>query len=298
MNLKEPKTFEEQVKSFISHNIVVDDIDYAVEVLKRINYYRLTGYALQFRKSPDRSDCEGGIKFELIYKLYCFDEELRSLYRKYLEIIEIYYRTQISNIFSLTRCIKPPYDQHYDENNFYYKKGYKEVIDNFKREKNYHKDSLIVKHHASKYKNKMPLWVITELISFSNLSKLYSSMYYSDKDAIAQSVDSNRDMLQNHLHCLSVLRNKCAHGARLYNTKFNPPVRLGTKYLKKHSYIKNDSLFAYTLMMINRLPNIKNVEKFINEIDCLLNKYKDIIDISLIGFPDNYKGLLEQQAWK
>ena len=30
----------------------------------------------------------------------------------------------------------------------------------------------------------MPLWVIVELMSFSNMSKLYSSMYYSEKEAI------------------------------------------------------------------------------------------------------------------
>lgn len=35
-----------------------------------------------------------------------------------------------------------------------------------------------------KYSSKMPLWVIVELMSFSNMSKLYSSMYYSEKDAI------------------------------------------------------------------------------------------------------------------
>ena len=39
-------------------------------------------------------------------------------------------------------CIR---DRHYDENNFYNKKGYKEFMESFSREKNYYKDSLIVK---------------------------------------------------------------------------------------------------------------------------------------------------------
>ena len=46
--------------------------------------------------------------------------------------------------------METPYDQHYDENNFYNRKGYKEVMENFGREKNYYKDSLIVKHHKIK----------------------------------------------------------------------------------------------------------------------------------------------------
>ena len=62
----------------------------------------------------------------------------------------------------ICKCIKAPHDQHYDENNFYNKKGYKEVMENFSREKNYYKDSLIVKHHKLKYSSKMPLWVIVE----------------------------------------------------------------------------------------------------------------------------------------
>lgn len=54
----------------------------------------------------------------------------------------------------------------------------------------------------------MPLWVIVELMSFSNLSQLYSSMYFSVKDTIASAVGVGRDTLENHLHCLSVGWNK------------------------------------------------------------------------------------------
>ena len=75
--------------------------------------------------------------------------------------------------------------KHYDENNFCNKKGYKEVVETFGGEQNYYKDSLIVKHHKTKYSSKMLLWVIVELMSFSNMSKLYGSMYYPEKDTIA-----------------------------------------------------------------------------------------------------------------
>ena len=55
-------------------------------------------------------------------------------------------------------------------------------------------------------------------------------MYYSEKDAIVHMVGVGRDTLENHLHCLSVLRNKCAHAARMYNTDFNPPAKFTTLY--------------------------------------------------------------------
>lgn len=178
MELKKPLTFDEQLHKLESHGMIIANYEEAKNVLKTVNYYRFTGYALQFRKSP--------------------------------------------------------YDQHYDENNFYNKKGYREVMDAFGKEKNYYKDSLIIKHHKLKYSSKMPLWVIVELMSFSNMSKLYSSMYYSEKDAIAHTIGVSRDTLENHLHCLAVLRNKCAHAARMYNTEFFPPAKFTSSFLRKH----------------------------------------------------------------
>ena len=195
--------------------------------------------------------------------------------------------------FSIAKCTEAPYDQHYDENNFYNKKGYKEVMENFSREKNYYKDSLIVKHHKIKYSSRMPLWVIVELMSFSNMSKLYSSMYYSEKDAIARMVGVGKDTLENHLHCLSVLRNKCAHAARMYNTDFNPPAKFTTSFLKKHPEIKNNSLFAYTLVLLKRLPDESGKKSLIQTVEAVIDEYKDDIDLNLIGFPEKYLEIME-----
>lgn len=54
----------------------------------------------------------------------------------------------ISYGFSMVKCVNPPYDQHYDENNFYNKTGYKEVMESFKKEKNYYKDKVAVQTKA------------------------------------------------------------------------------------------------------------------------------------------------------
>ena len=208
-------------------------------------------------------------------------------------VAEVYYRTQIAYGFSLAKCTETPYDQHYDENNFYNKKGYREVMENFSREKNYYKDSLIVKHHKMKYSSKMPLWVIVELMSFSNMSKLYSSMYYSEKDAIAHMVGVGRDTLENHLHCLSVLRNKCAHAARMYNTDFNPPAKFTTSFLRKHPEIKNNSLFAYTLVLLKRLPDEESKKSLMQTVETVIDEYRNDIDLKLIGFPENYLEIMK-----
>ena len=125
------------------------------------------------------------------------------------------------------------------------------------------------------------------------MSKLYSSMYYSEKAAIAHMVGVGRDTLENHLHCLSVLRNKCAHAARMYNTDFNPPAKFTTSFLRKHSEIKNNSLFAYTLVLLERLPYEGSKKSLIQTVENVISEYSEDIDLKLIGFPENYMEIME-----
>jgi abortive infection bacteriophage resistance protein len=40
--------------------------------------------------------------------------------------------------------------------------------------------------------------------------------------------------LENHLRCLPVLRNKCAHAARMYNTDFNPTAKFTASFLRNN----------------------------------------------------------------
>lgn len=293
MELKKPLSFTDQLQKLKAHGVVISDETEAVRVLETVNYYRLTGYALQFREDPKYSTYLEETTFESIYHLYLVDERLRDLFRMYIEKAEIYYRTQIAYGFASVKCTEPPYDQHYDDQNFYNKVGYHEVLDHFEREKNYYKDSLIVKHHKIKYANKMPLWVMVELMSFSNLSKLYSAMYFSEKDVIAQSIGVGRDTLENHLHCLAVLRNKCAHAARLYNTQFNPPARFTKTFLRANPQVRNNSLFAYALVLLKRLPDPKSKRGLLTAIENVIEEYKEDIDMKLIGFPNNYIDILK-----
>ena len=157
MELKKPLTFDEQVDKLVEHKMLVSDKDKAIDILSKINYYRFTGYALQYRINPNESEYEANTTFEKVYNIYRFDERLRDIFRRYIEIAEIYYRTRISYGFSTAKCMEEPYDQHYDENNFYYKDGYIEVMESLKKEELHYRDSLIVQHHKAKYESKMPL---------------------------------------------------------------------------------------------------------------------------------------------
>ncbi|MCC6095782.1 MAG: Abi family protein [Eubacterium sp.] len=291
MDLKQPLSFSEQVKKLKEHHVIIDDDVTAEEVLRRVNYYKLTGYTLQFRQSSDTSDLAGEHNFEEICQLYLFDQELRSLLRKYLEIVEIYSKTQIANAFALEKRTTPPYDQHYDERNYYNKDGFRHIMVNFKREQGYYSDSLIVKHHVESYGGKMPLWVMVELMSFSSVSKLYNAMYHTSKQIIAKRFSIGEKTLANHLHCLSVLRNKCSHAARLMNINYYPPAKLSSKFLRDNPSVNNASLFAYLCVLKWRLPTNGDKIALRKELFDLFDKYLGFIDLSLMGFPLNYKNI-------
>lgn len=294
MDLKKPLTFSEQVEKLKEHSIIITDDEQkdAEEYLSHVNYYKLTGYTLQFRKDAESSDLATPHAFSEIKKLYDFDAEMRQMLRGYLEIIETYCKTQIANTFALEKCTNPPYDQHYDEANYFNKKGFRHIMQNFGKEQSYYADSLIVMHHKEKYEGKMPLWVMMELMSFSSVSMLYNAMYRSSKQRIAKNFGIGYETLENHLHCLSVLRNKCSHAGRLMNVRYNPPAKLSQKFLQNHPSVSNSSLFAYLLVLKWRLPTSEQKDQFRKDLFAILKKYDDVIDLSLIGFPQNYRNII------
>lgn len=295
MELKAPLSLDGQIDKLKSHGMIITDDNRVKNILSRINYYRFTGYALQFRQSINNSDYVGGLTFEKVYKIYQFDERIRDILRRYIEIAEVFYRAQISYGFCMAKCVDSPHDQHYDEKNYYKKEEFKEIIVHLEKDKGYYKDSLIVKHHRDKYDDKMPLWVMVELLSFSDVSKLFCCMYYSEQNNIANAIGISAATLENHLHCLSVLRNKCAHAARLYNTKFYPAARFNPKFLRSNRNIKNDTLFAYLLILIKRLSENSIRRALVNDIYTIIEEYKGDIDLSLIGFPEDYYELMNKQ---
>lgn len=289
--LKKPLSFDEQIDCLIAHKMVIEDTENAKNILSQINYYRFTGYALQFRKDSTGEFYKEGTSFSLVWEIYKFDFELRNLLKPYLEFLEIIFRTKIAYGFSMEKSLKEPHDGHYDINNFYDKIGYKKIMDSYEKHKHRRDYSLFINHHEKKYCGKMPLWVLVELLSFSDLSKLYRAMYESDQNNIASLLGVKANYFKNHLHCLSVLRNKCAHGIRLYNTVFNPPVSLKSTTLKKNREISTDTLFAYLIILTRRLPRDKGIE-LIGELKKLIEKYSKYINLSLLGMDIGYNDFL------
>lgn len=72
----------------------------ALSILKHENYYRLSGYMIDFLDKND--NFIDNISFEDIYNVYKTDKEIRSTLFELINDIEVYLKTQLANYFSLT----------------------------------------------------------------------------------------------------------------------------------------------------------------------------------------------------
>jgi len=70
MALKIPLSFDEQILRLIEHKMEIADNDLAKRVLSEINYYRFSGYGLQFRSKEQPNDYIPGTKFEDVWNLH------------------------------------------------------------------------------------------------------------------------------------------------------------------------------------------------------------------------------------
>jgi len=72
--IKPPTTYKQQIEKLRSRGCIIDDEAYAIDILAKVNYYRLTAYFLPFKKQ-DNSYREG-TNINSIYNIYEFDRKL------------------------------------------------------------------------------------------------------------------------------------------------------------------------------------------------------------------------------
>lgn len=284
MDVKEPTTFEAQLQKLKDRGCIVEDEPKAIEVLKSINYYRLTAYFLPFKK--DETTYFEGTTFENVYNIYEFDRKLRNLIFSVLEEVEILLRTRLAYYFShkygaLGYLNKNNFSNTFNEENF--TKLCNELI-------KHNTSKPFVQHHIKHYDRQFPLWVLVEIMSFGNLSLFYADMLRMDKKAFAKEVfDTYDNNLSSWLLCLTDLRNSCAHYARLYNTKMRAEPRTPNNYPIKFG----KTVFDYIQVLKLLYPNKDNWNiVFIPKLIDLLQEYSDYINLDHIGFPENWETFL------
>lgn len=298
--LKEPRTYEEQLENLKrKHNLIVEDDSKAIEILKRVNYYRLSGYGLGLTQPTDKELYKDGITLEHIYRLYTFDSKFRSILFHTIEQIEIQLRAQMSNYFALTYGAEGyMLSENFDDKTT--KSGvtvHEKLMADFQRECEQQKNTPFVQHHMDKYEGRFPMWVAVELFSFGNISSLYSIMKPTDKKAIADLYNTSPWYLTGWILSLVEIRNLCAHYSRIYNM----PLKQAPALYKEHRQYRQGSinkLFPVLLVLkrcLNedwRKTDDERWKRAKKEIVELFSEYEDVVNLSYIGFPPNWQDVL------
>lgn len=277
--LKPPKTIEEQIKLLEERGIIIDDYDFTKVFLENNNYYRLMGYAYQFKTEQEAYIKD--TKFTTIEKIYNFDRSLRQIIFPLLEVLEISFRTKLAYFM----CHKYGNEFYLKENIFRNPEWYSDFISAVDRCIKQSKSELFVKHHLAKYYGRFPFWVLIEILSFSTISKFFKNINTTDKNEFSRfyyKYDSK--IFENWIQHFSVLRNICAHYGRLYNKILFPKLKL----LKEDNINRTMRIFD-SLFILNKIFLDRTFwSDFLKKIDIVIIDNKDIIDLKLIGFPEGY----------
>lgn len=288
--LKKAKTFDEQVDILQERKLLIDDREYAKKVLSKVNYYRLSGYFIYFYV-PGKEEFRQGTKFEDIYNLYKFDTELRRLFMELTEEIEINFRTYIA--YYIAHNFGE--EGHLNNDNFYSKNYHYEFVQILNKKVESYKDKAYIKHHKDIYDGNIPIWVAVEILSFTDLSKLYSNMKNNDREKIIYNNYKDIDVVKNAgivrfwIQSLSEIRNKCAHYERLYDSKLKKDIKLPKPYRLKD--IRSNSLFA-ALIIFKLLINDEVLwNDFIDRFEDIISKF-EFKNFHNMGFINDWKNIL------
>ena len=286
--VKQPTSFEEQLKKIEKRGCIIGDKTWAKEVLKQINYYRLTAYFLPY-KDVDETYVKG-TTFNNMYRTYEFDRKLRQLLFSVIEEIEIMLRAQISYYYAH----KYGSLGYTDKNNFNKKHNHKRFLEQIEKDIQSNKNQPMVKHHKEHYDGNFPIWVVVELFTIGQLSFFYSDMIRADKKAIAKNLYGTTDKnVESWIKCLTDLRNFCAHYSRLYNANLVsiPATPDGFSY-----YLKRKVFDYIVVLKFLYFDKIKWSNEVVLQIETLIEEYSDSIELERIGFPENWKSVLKEKV--
>ena len=144
-----------------------------------------------------------------------------------------------------------------------------------------------------------PVWKTMEVISFGTLSKLYCNFNDTGvKKQVAKSFGLPQYLyLESWMKCASVLRNYCAHHARLWNRRFpimpQLPKRLPLKWIDT-SHIRPIKLYAQLCSLAYLEQSINPNSQFKSGIKTLLSNTPQTT-LKAMGFPANWR---EEPLWK
>jgi abortive infection bacteriophage resistance protein len=287
---KPPLSIAEQIALLKQRGLIVEDTRLLESHLRNISYFHLSIYFKHFQKEDDVF--RDGVTFEQVLKVYFFDNELRLLLLGLLERIEISFKSRMINELAIatknSHC-------HIDPNIFHGDGEYAEMMALFAEEIKNSKE-ISIAHYKEKYSEPVfpPIWVTAEALSFGQCIKFCKALDREHRNKIARTFRQDEKFVMNWMHCLSALRNYCAHHVRLWNRSMTILPKMNHRDYEKYFETGNKRLFNYLVILQIFMCDVEPSSQWLDRLESLIKNYN--IAVSHMGFPEDWKQRLESIA--
>lgn len=278
MEVKPSTTLEQQLNILSERGMKLDE-PLARQWLTSVSYYRLSGYWYAYRVLPEDANPKQpvrldqfveGTSFTEVAGLYEFDRKLRTLVHDGIERIEVALRTRVGEWIvqndALAYCNPSLFREGFDHV-AWLAKVYGRIV-------RARSSNAAILHYANEYGH-YPFWVVAEVLDFSDVSLLFDGLPADAQHSISTDfgfdVDAgklnskqkksyhDKDPLVRWCEQLTVVRNVCAHHARLFNRHLTPASTNAFRTIPALSSLpdgQSDKLYGALLVMAFMLRTI------------------------------------------
>lgn len=218
---KPPTNTRQQLQKLIDLGLEVTDELGASKYLTTVGYYRLKGYALQFRDlDKEGKPFKPGTSFAHLLRAHESDHHLRGGLFTIIQRLELALRAAMSEELSTRHGAHWYSDHTLFTDRPQHTTMYAEWVNHFWKQKR----ELFVRHFERKYGRDQlpPSWMLLETMTIGNLSRAYEQLIQGEaKEKIANrfGLRSTR-IMGSWMHSLAALRNIVCHHNRLWDAEF------------------------------------------------------------------------------
>jgi len=296
---KEILTFEEQLDLLEERGLIIDNFPQAINFLKNISYYRLSGYWWSLQIDTAQHEFEEGTEFIEIIRRYTFDRKLRLIVFDAIERIEVTLRTSL--IYFMSHETQN-WNWFEDFSHFKNEDHFDDILDSIDRELHQTKQTFITEHNNKYGESKRPPSLKTlEIVSLGTLSKLYHNILttHPAKAKISSSMGlSSVSDAESWLRTISNIRNKVAHHSRLWNDKL--PFQMAWLSNPKSNWITKPNerglqrIYYLLSAILYILDTISPEHSIRSRLKKLVLSKPESITLQSMGFPIDW---LDQEIW-
>lgn len=242
---KEFRERDELLQQLEVRGLAIPDRAEALNFLTRVGYFRSGAYRYVFRRllPADKIDARlhqyrsddyiAGASIEHVMKLEAFDFKLARVCQEGLLEFEVRLRAAMAHTLASknvgAHASKEFLDAHScdraigDHTKFEaWTKTWREAVSSGAKGEDF------IEHHLLKYPEQdVPIWAVTEVLSFGSLPYLFDLMQTPDARAVARMFGfAHPSRFGAVLRQMVDFRNACAHGSRLFNRAFKRSLSL------------------------------------------------------------------------